>query len=213
MADVEIWEILEPLLYLGRRVKPNTAGAGKYRGGSGFESLRMVWKTNDLVMQNAGDGLVFPSQGLFGGYPAAAGYRHNVHEPDLIQRAHEGKPYPVRDYDPANSELEALVEGTRSFDGVMSDPKPGVSMLATRTGTPVLPVGISGTDELIAREQTLPNIGSRIILRVGRPFVLTIPKGADRREALEAADAELMRRIAALVEPRHRGKWEPWPDE
>ena len=42
MADVEIWEILEPLLYLGRRIKPNTAGPGKYRGGSGFESLRPV---------------------------------------------------------------------------------------------------------------------------------------------------------------------------
>ena len=105
-----------------------------------------------------------------------------------------------------------LAEGTRSFDGVMGDPKPGVSMLATRTGTPVLPVGISGTDELIRREQVLPNIGSRITMRVGRPFTLTIPDGADRREALAAADTELMRRIAALVAPRHRGTWEPWPD-
>lgn len=106
-----------------------------------------------------------------------------------------------------------LPEGTRSFDGVMSDPKPGVSMLATRTGTPVLPVGLSGTDDLIAREQSFPNIGAHVTMRVGRPFTLTIPEGMDRREALEAADAELMRRIAALVDPRHRGKWEPWPDE
>ena len=106
-----------------------------------------------------------------------------------------------------------LPEGTRSFDGVMTDPKPGVSMLATRTGTPVLPVGISGTDELIGREQVLPNIGSRIILRVGRPFTLSIPKGAHRRAALAAADEEMMRRIAALVEPRHRGRWEPWPEQ
>lgn len=105
-----------------------------------------------------------------------------------------------------------LPEGTRSFDGVMGDPRPGVSMLATRTGTSVLPIGISGTDDLIARERTLPNIGSRITLRVGRPFRLTIPHGVERRAALDAADAELMRRIAALVEPRHRGKWEPWPD-
>ena len=106
-----------------------------------------------------------------------------------------------------------LPEGTRSFDGVISDPKPGVSMLATRTGTPVLPVGLSGTDDLIARGQTFPAIGARVIMRVGRPFTLTIPQGADRRQALEAADAELMRRIAALVEPRHRGKWEPWPED
>jgi 1-acyl-sn-glycerol-3-phosphate acyltransferase len=104
-----------------------------------------------------------------------------------------------------------LPEGTRSYDGVLSQPKPGVSLLATRTGAPVLPVGISGTDELIGREQVLPRIGSRIILRVGRPFSLVIPDGVDRRAALADADAELMRRIAALVEPRHRGAWEPWP--
>ena len=106
-----------------------------------------------------------------------------------------------------------LPEGTRSFDGVMADPKPGVSMLATRTGTPVLPVGLSGTDDLIAREQSWPHIGARVTMRVGRPFTLSLAEGSDRRAALEAADAELMRRIAALVEPRHRGKWEPWPQD
>ncbi len=106
-----------------------------------------------------------------------------------------------------------LPEGTRSFDGVLGDPKPGVSMLATRTGTPVLPVGLSGTDDLIAREQSFPHIGARVIMRVGRPFTLTLAPDMDRRAALEAADAELMRRIAALVEPRHRGKWEPWPED
>jgi 1-acyl-sn-glycerol-3-phosphate acyltransferase len=105
-----------------------------------------------------------------------------------------------------------LPEGTRSYDGVLSDPKPGVSLLATRTGTPVLPVGISGTDRLIGREQLLPRIGSRIILRVGRPFQLNVPDRGNRRAALAAADVELMRRIAALVEPRHRGRWEPWTE-
>ena len=106
-----------------------------------------------------------------------------------------------------------LPEGTRSFDGVLAQPKPGVSLLATRTGTPVLPVGISGTDVLIGRDRALPRIGTRIILRAGRPFQLTIPAGVDRRAALADADAELMRRIAALIEPRHRGEWEPWPAE
>jgi 1-acyl-sn-glycerol-3-phosphate acyltransferase len=105
-----------------------------------------------------------------------------------------------------------LPEGTRSYDGIMGRPKPGVAMLATRTGTPVLPVGLSGTDVFMGRGQRLPRIGARIIMRVGRPFTLTIPPGVDRRAALEAADEELMRRIAALVEPRHRGEWEPWPE-
>jgi 1-acyl-sn-glycerol-3-phosphate acyltransferase len=105
-----------------------------------------------------------------------------------------------------------LPEGTRSFDGVLTQPKPGVSLLATRTGAPVLPVGISGTAKLIGRERAFPDIGTRIILRAGRPFQLTLPEGVDRRAALADADIELMRRIAALVEPRHRGEWEPWPE-
>ena len=105
-----------------------------------------------------------------------------------------------------------LPEGTRSYDGVLAQPKPGVSLLATRTGAPVLPIGISGTDALIGRGRRVPQVGSRIVLRVGRPFHLAIPPGADRRAALADADVELMRRIAALVEPRHRGAWEPWPD-
>ncbi len=106
-----------------------------------------------------------------------------------------------------------LPEGTRSYDGALAQPKPGVSLLATRTAAPVLPVGISGTDRLIGRGQVVPRIGSRIVLRVGRPFQLTIAPGADRRAALAQADIELMRRIAALVEPRHRGEWAPWPDD
>jgi 1-acyl-sn-glycerol-3-phosphate acyltransferase len=93
----------------------------------------------------------------------------------------------------------------------MAQPKPGVSLLATRTGAPVLPVGVSGTSTLIGREQVMPRIGTRIRLRVGRPFQLTIPEGVDRRAALAQADIELMRRIATLVEPEHRGEWEPWP--
>ena len=105
-----------------------------------------------------------------------------------------------------------LPEGTRSYDGVLAQPKPGVSLLASRTGAPVLPIGISGTDALIGRGRRVPQVGSRIVLRVGRPFHLAIPPGADRRAALADADVELMRRIAALVEPRHRGAWEPWPD-
>lgn len=106
-----------------------------------------------------------------------------------------------------------MPEGTRSFDGVLAQPMPGVSMLATRTRAAVLPVGISGTDELLGRDRVLPRIGARVIVRVGRPFHLAVPAAADRRAALTAADEELMRRIAALVEPRHRGSWEPWPDE
>jgi 1-acyl-sn-glycerol-3-phosphate acyltransferase len=104
-----------------------------------------------------------------------------------------------------------MPEGTRSLDGRLLAARPGASLLATRTGATVLPVGISGTDELLGRGRSLPRIGTRIALRVGQPFRLTL-EGDDRRAALAAADDQIMRRIATLVDPRHRGDREPWPE-
>ncbi len=97
-------------------------------------------------------------------------------------------------------------EGTRSHSGLLGEPKPGVAMLATRTDAPILPVGISGTDRFLGRGQRFPRIGSRIELRVGQPFELRLDPGLPRRAALRAASDEIMRRIAALVDPRHRGR-------
>ena len=116
MGDMEVWELIIPFLYLGRGVKPNTAGMGKYRGGSGFQSLYAVWKTDDIVMQNAGDGGAFPSPGIFGGYPSAGGYRHNVLNTDLLERFRKKEQYPTREDDPADSEISRLCCGEHLFD-------------------------------------------------------------------------------------------------
>ena len=44
MGDMEIWELLlEPLVYMGREILPGSGGAGKYRGGNGWQSLRLGW--------------------------------------------------------------------------------------------------------------------------------------------------------------------------
>ena len=50
-------------------------------------------------------------------------------------------------------------EGTRSPTGVMQEPKPGVAMLATRNGVPILPVGVSGSDTFLGRGKRLPRLG------------------------------------------------------
>jgi N-methylhydantoinase B/acetone carboxylase alpha subunit len=116
MGDVEVWELIEPFLYLGRRVKANTAGPGKFRGGSGFESQRMAWKNGPYEVQNMNAGRMFAASGLFGGYPAASSYRHNLHRTDLVESARRGRPYPVRDGDPEVSEMTELAKGEREFD-------------------------------------------------------------------------------------------------
>jgi len=109
---------------------------------------------------------------------------------------------------------EALIifpEGTRSHDGQLGKAMPGAALLAARTGVPVLPVGISGTDRFLGRGARFPRIGTRITVRVGRPFQLVADPALPRRQALEVANEELMRSIAALVDERHRGTYEPLP--
>lgn len=122
MGEVEAWEMVEPLLYLGRMVKPNSGGLGRRRGGMGFESLRMVWM-DEYMLQNVGEGAVFCQAGLFGGYPGAAGYRHNVRNTNLGELFATRAPYPIADGDPGRSEIQRLVTGDETLD------KRGVTML------------------------------------------------------------------------------------
>jgi len=98
-------------------------------------------------------------------------------------------------------------EGTRSFDGVLAEPKPGVAMLATRESVPILPVGISGSDWFLGRGKALPRLRAPIRLHIGKPFTLELDPGKPRRAAMNAASDELMRRIAELVDERHRGRF------
>lgn len=100
-------------------------------------------------------------------------------------------------------------EGTRSASGVMQEPRPGVAMLATRSGVPIVPVGISGSDVFLGRGKKLPRLRSRVKLRIGEPFTLQLDPSLSRRDAMKAASDELMRRIAVLVDERHRGRFGP----
>jgi acetone carboxylase alpha subunit len=86
MGDIEIWEMAEPLLYLGRNVKANSGGYGKYRGGCGFETLRMVWNAQDWTMFFMGNGYMNSDWGMMGGYPSATGYRFEAHNTGLKER-------------------------------------------------------------------------------------------------------------------------------
>jgi acetone carboxylase alpha subunit len=113
MGDIEIWEMAEPLLYLGRNVKCNSGGYGKYRGGCGFESLRMVWKAHDWTMYFMGNGYMVSDWGLMGGYPSATGYRFEAHDTDLKTRIERGLSLPLgADANPEDKEYERHISAT-----------------------------------------------------------------------------------------------------
>jgi 1-acyl-sn-glycerol-3-phosphate acyltransferase len=118
--------------------------------------------------------------------------------------------------------LGAFPEGTRSHDGRMQTAKEGVSLLALRTGAPVLPVGCSGTHRFWPRGRALWGVGGRVTLRVGEPFhVERRILGDGRKETLEEVTERLMRQIAVLLPEDDRGAYGappvpatgPTPDE
>jgi N-methylhydantoinase B/oxoprolinase/acetone carboxylase alpha subunit/acetone carboxylase gamma subunit len=97
MGDVEMWELICPIVYLSRRRKASSGGAGRHRGGSSHEALFIHSKTPFWSVQNMGAGKMFTSPGLFGGYPGGLAYVHNVRGTDLRERAARGEAYPVAD--------------------------------------------------------------------------------------------------------------------
>ncbi len=98
-------------------------------------------------------------------------------------------------------------EGHRSRDGRMREAKAGAALLAIRTGAPVLPAGIAGTQRIFPGTSHLPH-RSPITIRFGEPFAVGHqPEGALDRVALNAASERIMRAIAGLVPAEQRGRW------
>lgn len=103
--------------------------------------------------------------------------------------------------------LFVFPEGTRSPDGALQAARDGVAVLALRSGAPIVPVGISGSDRVWPRSRKLPRPGGRLTIRVGTPFRIAdeLPAGTERRAAKGLATTILMRRIAELLPERQRG--------
>lgn len=98
-------------------------------------------------------------------------------------------------------------EGTRSRGHALQRPKPGLSLLAARSGAPLLPVAISGSER--ARGAAIVWEHPRIDIRVGEPFVLPIRRGrAGHRDFTD----QVMVRIARLLPPEYRGVYRDHPD-
>lgn len=90
-------------------------------------------------------------------------------------------------------------EGTRSKTRQMAKAHVGLGMIALRSGVPVVPVAIWGSEHTLKKFRPLVNV------RYGEPFVLT-PKGKKiTREDIEEATDTVMRHIAAMLPEQYRG--------
>jgi 1-acyl-sn-glycerol-3-phosphate acyltransferase len=96
-------------------------------------------------------------------------------------------------------------EGTRSKTESMQEAKLGVAFLAGKSGYPVVPVAVTGTEDRRVVENLKRFRRSKIVVRGGEMFTIEIPKGRGREQAMREATDEIMCRIGALLPEKYRG--------
>ena len=101
-------------------------------------------------------------------------------------------------------------EGTRSRTGQLKQGKPGTALLAKKTGVPIIPVAVTGSEEMSSRLLRLRKMD--VCVRFGKPFQLDLSHAeSDGKAWLEAATEEIMCHIAALLPEERRGFYADHP--
>lgn len=110
-----------------------------------------------------------------------------------------------------NNILVIAPEGTRSRTGGLIEAKPGVSYLATKLGRPIVPVGITGTEDRNLLDHLKKFRRSHIIVTAGIPFTLPPLPRKNREQTLKKYTDEIMCHIAALLPEKYRGVYTDHP--
>ena len=108
------------------------------------------------------------------------------------------------------AEGQALVmfpEGMRSRSNQLRPAFSGVALIATRSGAPVLPVGISGSEKAERPSWLLRR--PRITVNIGHPFYLPSPRSRLTKQELAELTNTIMQHIAELLPQKYRGHYAP----
>ena len=99
-------------------------------------------------------------------------------------------------------------EGTRSTTAGLKDVYPGVAMIASRTGAPIIPTAIFGTERLPLNGKKGSKRGSgryRVTVRMGEPFFLPKREAGDKRLSMAQLTDFMMLKVAELLPHEYRG--------
>jgi 1-acyl-sn-glycerol-3-phosphate acyltransferase len=100
--------------------------------------------------------------------------------------------------------LVMFPEGHRSGHPGLGKGHPGTAIVALRSGAPIVPVGVSGTETVSLPRCFLRR--TRVRIAFGQPF--TLPRGQRLTTELAEEGTELiMKRIAALLPEAYRGMY------
>ena len=103
-----------------------------------------------------------------------------------------------------DSALVVFPEGTRSRTGLLNRGKAGIAYIASRTQAPILPVSITGTEN-IGSYFRIPLPLCSVRVRIGEPFSLPVIEGRAPKSVLDGMADMVMSRVAALLPNEARG--------
>lgn len=99
-------------------------------------------------------------------------------------------------------------EGTRSPDGRLYRGRTGVARLALRSGAPVVPVALSGTDRLLPKGAKFPRL-TRVAVRFGEPLEFSRYSGMEGSlPVLRSITDEIMYAISELSEQEYVDRYQ-----
>ena len=101
--------------------------------------------------------------------------------------------------------LVIFPEGTRSH-GEMIRGKQGVARIIQMTGSPILPIGITGTENLQSLLRAVNPTGD-IKVNIGAPFSLPTIEGKISADVMQSMTDMIMTRIASLLPNEYRGAY------
>jgi 1-acyl-sn-glycerol-3-phosphate acyltransferase len=102
-------------------------------------------------------------------------------------------------------------EGTRSKTEALQEAKMGAAFLASKSGYPILPVAVTGTEDRGILENLKRFRRSKITATAAELMYVDIPKGRGREEAMRQVTDEIMCQIAALLPESYRGVYANHP--
>ncbi len=101
--------------------------------------------------------------------------------------------------------LVLFPEGTRGEGPTVGRLQEGAAFLAARTGAPIVPIGIGGSDTAMPKGQRIPK-SVRIRVAVGEPISPPVPPESGRvpRSSIHATTQELRRAIQSVYDDARR---------
>ncbi|MBA7642767.1 1-acyl-sn-glycerol-3-phosphate acyltransferase [subsurface metagenome] len=101
--------------------------------------------------------------------------------------------------------LVMFPEATRSKNAQLQPAFPGSALIALRSGAPILPVGITGTEKMKGPFWMFRR--PRVTVNIGHPFHLPSVNGKVTKTELAELTKFIMGRIAELLPVKHRGNY------